>query len=120
MGRGSQSLWTQQRVSCDVSIVVVAVLTPQPGRLADLIAALEVVTPKVHEENGCELYAVHSDGNTCVMVEQWSSQETLDAHAAGDVMKELDRLWSTSLAKPFDAWSVENIPLGDAMLGRIR
>ena len=103
-----------------MSIVVVAVLTPQPGRLADLLAALEVVTPKVHEEAGCELYAVHSDGKACVMVEQWSSPETLDAHAHGTVMEELERLWSSSLAKPFAAWVAQNIPLGDAALGTIR
>ena len=103
-----------------VSVVVVAILTPKPGRLADLIAALEVVTPKVHEENGCELYAVHSDGQVCVMVEQWSSQEALDAHASGAVMAQLERLWSSSLAKPFAAWVAQNIPLGDAALGTIR
>ena len=103
-----------------MSVVVVAVLTPKPGRLAELIAALEAVTPKVHKENGCELYAVHSNDTACVMVEQWSSQETLDAHASGDVMEELQRLWSSSLAEPFEAWTVENIPLGDAALGSIR
>jgi quinol monooxygenase YgiN len=103
-----------------MSVVVVAVLTPKPGRLADLIAAFEVVTPKVHGENGCELYAVHSDGSICLMVEQWSSPETLDAHASGEVMEELRRLWGDSLAKPFEAWIVENIPMGEATLGSVR
>jgi quinol monooxygenase YgiN len=106
--------------SRNVSVVVVAILTPKPGRLADVIAAFEAVTPKVHEENGCELYAVHSDGETCVMVEQWSSPETLNAHASGAVMEELKLLWSDSLAKPFEAWVVENIPMGEATLGTIR
>lgn len=103
-----------------MSVVVVAILTPKPGRLADLIAAFDVVTSKVHDENGCELYAVHSDGTTCVMVEQWSSPEALDAHASGEVMKELEQLWGDSLAKPFEAWVVENIPMGIAALGTIR
>jgi len=88
--------------------------------LADLIAAFDVVTPKVHEEKGCELYAVHADGQTCVMVEQWSSAETLNAHASGDVMTELNRLWGDVLAKPFEAWVVENIPMGNPVLGTIR
>jgi quinol monooxygenase YgiN len=103
-----------------VSVVVVAILTPKPGRLADLIAAFEVVTPKVHAEKGCELYAVHSDGKACVMVEQWSSPDTLSAHASGAVMEELEQLWADSLAKPFEAWVAENLPMGEATLGTIR
>jgi quinol monooxygenase YgiN len=54
------------------------------------------------------------------MVEQWSSPETLNAHATGEVMEELRQLWSDSLAKPFEAWMVENIPMGEATLGSIR
>ena len=103
-----------------VSVVVVAVLTPKEGRFEDLISAFEVITPKVHLEDGCELYAVHSDGTTCVMVEQWTSPETLSAHASGEVMEELKRLWGDSLAKPFEAWIVENIPMGEPSRGTIR
>jgi quinol monooxygenase YgiN len=100
--------------------VVVAVLTPKDGRLGDLLDAFAEVSPKVHREPGCELYAVHSDGSVCVVVERWTTQGDLDTHAAGAAMQELSARWGDALAKPFEAWIVENIPLGDPAIGTVR
>jgi len=100
--------------------VVVAIQTPKPGRLQDVLDAFAVVSPLVHEEQGCELYAAHTDGDVCVMVERWTTQADLDAHAAGEPLKELQRLWGDALVKPYDVWVLKNQPLGNAAKGTIQ
>lgn len=100
--------------------VVVAIQTPKPGRLQDVLDAFAVVSPKVHQEKGCELYAAHTDGAVCVMVERWTTQEDLDAHANGEPLKELIALFGDALEKPYDVWVLENVPLGDAVLGTVQ
>jgi quinol monooxygenase YgiN len=100
--------------------VVVAIQTPKPGRLQDVLDAFAVVSPLVHEESGCELYAAHTDGEVCIMVERWTTQEDLDAHASGEPLKELQRLWGDALVKPYDVWVADNIPLGEPVKGTIQ
>ena len=100
--------------------VVIAVQTPKPGRLQDVLNAFAAVSPKVHRERGCLLYAAHTDGKVCVMVEEWASQADLDAHASGEPLLELVSLWGDALEKPYDVWIVENVPLGVPALGTIQ
>ena len=68
-----------------MSVIVVATFTPVPGAGSRIIDAFRRVSPLVHNEVGCELYAAHIEqqGDAVVMVEQWSSREALEAHAAG-------------------------------------
>lgn len=99
--------------------VVVAMQTPKPGRIQEILDAFAVVSPLVHLEQGCELYAAHTDGDRCVMVERWTTQADLDAHAAGEPLKELNRLFGDALAKPSEVWVLENVPFGDPALGTI-
>ena len=42
-----------------VSVVVVATLTPKPDQVDAVREAILAAVPKVHDEPGCELYAVH-------------------------------------------------------------
>ena len=53
------------------------------------------------------------------MVERWTTQADLDAHAAGEPLKELNRLFGDALAKPSEVWVLENVPFGDPALGTI-
>jgi quinol monooxygenase YgiN len=100
--------------------VVVAIQTPKPGRLQEVLDAFAVVSPLVHQEPGCELYAAHTDGRVCVMVERWTTQADLDAHAAGEPLARLIALWGDALEKPYDVWVLENVPLGDALKGTVQ
>ena len=81
-----------------MSVVVVATITPIEGHLQQVLDALAVTVPLVHEEPGCELYAAHSDGKTVVMVERWASREALDVHSAGDNLKKFGALAGPSLS----------------------
>ena len=62
-------------------VIVTAYFFPRPDARDQVIAALEPAIAGVHEEDGCELYAIHDapDG-TIVMLEKWTSVELLDAH----------------------------------------
>ena len=86
-----------------MSIVAIARLFPKPGHTADILAALEIASPAIHAEQGCELYAGHEapDG-TIVMIEKWTTQADLDAHMTSPAV----RIYREARA-PFEAKSPE-------------
>ncbi len=104
-----------------MSITVVAVLQAKPGRGKDVIDAFREVSPSVHEEPGCEMYAAHLEqgGDTVVMVERWSSPEDLQAHNTGAALVRLGGLIRDLLAKPFDVWLLDPVAMGDDRKGVI-
>jgi quinol monooxygenase YgiN len=79
-------------------IHVVAVITAQPGKLDDLLAAFRENAPVVREEEGCIQYigAVDAEGfgrfqapvgpDTFVVLEKWASTDALKAHGAAPHM----------------------------------
>jgi quinol monooxygenase YgiN len=104
-----------------MSLVVVAVLSAKPGSGPGVIAAFREVSPPVHDEPGCELYAAHLEqgGDTVVMVERWSTRKHLDAHAAGVPLARLNELVADLLERPYDVWFLDGVPLGAAAKGSI-
>ena len=104
-----------------MSITVVAVLTAKPGLGPGVIESFREVSPLVHQEPGCELYAAHLelDGDTVVMVERWSTRADLDAHAVGRPLARLNALNTDLLERDYDVWFLDNIPLGDPLKATI-
>lgn len=102
-----------------MSLVVVAVLSAKPGRGAAVIESFREVSPLVHDEPGCELYAAHleQNGDTVVMVERWSSRHALDAHAEGPALARLRSLNAELLERPYDVWILDGVALGDPVKG---
>ena len=100
-------------------VTVVALLTPRPGRVDDVLAAFADVSPLVHREPGCELYSAHTDGSVVIMVERWTSRLELDAHARGAALARLNELNSGLLEGPYDVWFLAAVPLGDPTRGVI-
>ncbi|WP_104171691.1 putative quinol monooxygenase [Cryobacterium sp. M23] len=103
-----------------MSVVVVAVLTPKPGRSQEILDAFAVVSPTVHAETGCELYAAHTDGDLVVMVERWASVADLAVHATGAGITELGALTDDALAASTDVKVLQNVPFGDPAKGTIQ
>jgi quinol monooxygenase YgiN len=80
-------------------IRVVAIITANPGRREELLAAFRANVPNVHAEKGCIEYAGHIDAATVgpfqteygpdslVVLESWESPEALRAHVAAPHMK---------------------------------
>ncbi len=102
-----------------MSVVVVATLIPKPGRLQDVIDGFEAVNPLVHDEPGCELYAVHSDGERVVMIERWTTAADLDAHGGGAAIEELHRLHGDAV-ESVEVLRLENLPFGDAVKATVQ
>lgn len=72
----------------EMTVIVTAVFTPIPGGKDALIAAMGRGIAAVHDEPGCELYAIHdAEDGTITMLEKWTTAGDLDAHAAGDAVK---------------------------------
>ena len=67
----------------DRTKIVAAGVYPKPGRLQEVIDVYAGMVPLVHQEPGCELFALHTDGETVFLVEKWATPADLQAHAAG-------------------------------------
>jgi quinol monooxygenase YgiN len=66
-------------------IVVVAKVRTDPERRADLVRVGQTVASASRQEPGCLHYRVYQDSedeNAFVFVEEWESQEALEAHFA--------------------------------------
>jgi len=103
-----------------MSVVVVATLTPMPGKLQEILDAFALVAPAVHAEPGCELYAAHRSTTHVVIIERWADAANLAAHAAGAAMSQLNALLLGLQAEPTDVTVFENEPFGDPLKGTIQ
>ena len=100
------------------TVVVVAIFPAAAGRLDDLRAALVEAIPAVHEEEGCELYAIHEGPDEKIwMLEKWSSAELLDAHGAGPAVARLQELTRGLTAGPPEVVRMHPIPAGTPAQG---
>ena len=101
-------------------IVVTAVFTPAEGQRDELVRRLGPAIAEVHEEEGCQLYAIHDapDG-TIVMIEKWDSAELLDAHGAADPVKRLGAAIADVIASPVVVTRLKPIPAGTEHQGAL-
>lgn len=101
-------------------VVVTAYFFPGEGKREAVLEALAVAIPAVHEEPGCELYAIHDapDGSI-LMLEKWTSAEQLDAHGEGEAVARLRRDLAGLLERPTQVTRLVPLPVGDAVLGTL-
>src|SRR3954451_18652179 len=59
-------------------------ITPVPGEEVAVREAVLNSIPQVHEEPGCELYALHEGDGEFVIVERWASPEALKVHSTAE------------------------------------
>ena len=73
-----------------MSVIVIATIYPLPEHRAEVVSLYEAAIARVHaEDEGCQLYALHEDDESLVMIEKWTSAEALRAHAAGAALAEM-------------------------------
>jgi quinol monooxygenase YgiN len=99
--------------------VVVATITPNPGQIDAAEAALKELIPAVHEEDGCEIYALHRGKDTLVFVEKWRDRDALRAHGTGDNIKALNEKLSGLVAGPPAVMVLEAVPAGESDKGAV-
>ena len=101
-------------------VVVVALIKPKPEFRDDVIAAMKQAIPLVHQEDGCELYALHADDDQLVMIERWTTREALAKHGAGSPgLRVFGAAVADKLATPTVVLRLDAIPAGDQAKGQL-
>jgi quinol monooxygenase YgiN len=101
-------------------VVVVATIVPKPEYRDDVIAAMKNTIEQVHDEDGCELYALHVNDERLVMIERWSTPEALRKHGAESPgLKSLNEAIKGKLEGPLDVVRLEAVPAGDPAKGQL-
>jgi quinol monooxygenase YgiN len=99
--------------------IVVARVYPKPGRLQEVIDVYAPIVPLVHHEPGCELFALHTDGETVFVVEKWATPPDLQGHAAGAAYAQIRAGISDLADHAPDVWVLDALPFGGAVKGTI-
>jgi quinol monooxygenase YgiN len=99
--------------------IVVARVYPKPGRLQQVIDVYAPIVPLVHQEPGCELFALHTDGETVFVVEKWATPADLRGHAEGPAYAQIRAGISDLVDHAADVWVLDNLPFGEAAKGTI-
>jgi quinol monooxygenase YgiN len=102
------------------AVVVVATIRPLPEHRAEVIAAMEKAIAGVHaHDDGCLLYALHEGDDRLVMVEKWTSAESLAEHSRGAALAELNQALSGRLAGQTDVQILRPHPAGTPAQGTL-
>jgi quinol monooxygenase YgiN len=101
-------------------VVVLAYFRPAPGQRDQVVQALQPAISAVHQEPGCELYAIHDapDG-TIVMIEKWASVGELDEHGSAEAVRTLNANLDGLLASPVEVVRLSPLPAGTAEQGQL-
>ena|SRR5215217_8992842 len=88
-----------------MAIRVVARLTAKPDKVAEMRAALEACIDPTRAEDGCILYELmqnNADPTDFTFIEEWTSDDALDAHLQTDHLKNLQTKADALFANPPD------------------
>ncbi|MCW2688338.1 MAG: hypothetical protein JWR37_3228 [Mycobacterium sp.] len=103
----------------DRTKIVVARVYPKPSRLQEVIDVYAGIVPLVYEEPGCELFALHTDGETVFVVEKWATPADLQGHADGAAYAQIRAGISELVDHAADVWVLDTLPFGGAAKGTI-
>lgn len=101
-------------------VVVVATMTAKPESVDAVRDICTRAVAQVHDEPGCQLYALHESGNDFVFIEQWADADSLAAHAAAPAATALFAQLSEHLAAAPDIKMLQSVPAGDPAKGLLR
>jgi quinol monooxygenase YgiN len=99
--------------------IVVARVYPKPGRVQEVIDVYADIVPLVHQEPGCELFALHTDDETVFVVEKWATPAGLQGHAAGPAYAQIRAGISDLVDHAADVWILDPVSFGEAAKGTI-
>lgn len=99
--------------------VIVAIVTPKPDQIDAAAAVFTELIPQVHDEDGCERYALHRSKDKLVMIEKWASGEAIAAHGKGPALAELGQRLKDLTAEPMQLLMLDAVPAGDPVKGAL-
>ncbi|MCV7278542.1 antibiotic biosynthesis monooxygenase [Mycolicibacterium flavescens] len=101
-------------------IVVVATMTAKPESVDLVRQACRTAIEAVHQEPGCELYALHESDRTFVFVEQWADEDALKTHSAAPAVATLFGTVGEHLDGAPDIKMLQPVVAGDPSKGSLR
>lgn len=101
-------------------VVVVATMTAKPESVDIVRAACRRAVAEVHDEPGCQLYALHEAGGTFVFVEQWADDQALKAHSSAPAIGTLFGAIGEHLDGAPDIRMLAPVVAGDPAKGQLR
>jgi quinol monooxygenase YgiN len=103
-----------------MSLVVVATILPLPEHRDEVLSAFTTVIRRVHaEDEGCQIYALHTSNDRLVMVEKWANAEALRRHDISAAVAELKQALSGKLSAPPDIQVLVPHPAGSHEMGSL-
>jgi quinol monooxygenase YgiN len=101
-------------------VIVVATITPLPEHRDEVRDALQAAVGPVHGEDGCELYALHENGDRFVMIERWASPAALQTHSTDSAgLRKLNADLKGKLQGPLDVVILNPVPAGEPAKGAL-
>jgi quinol monooxygenase YgiN len=101
-------------------IVVVATMIAKPESVDTMREVCKSAIEAVHQEPGCELYALHEANGTFVFVEQWADADALQAHSKAPAVTALFTGVRDHLDAPPDIKMLQPVVAGDPAKGLLR
>ena len=101
-------------------VVVVATMTAKPESVDTVREACKRAIEEVHQEPGCDLYALHESNGTFVFVEQWADEDALKTHSGAPAISTLFGTVGEHLDGAPDIKLLAPVVAGDAEKGRLR
>jgi quinol monooxygenase YgiN len=102
-----------------MSVIVVATVYPVSEHRAEVRSALEETVPLVHAEDGCDLYALHEGPDRFVLIEQWTSDQALSAHANAQPLADLRARLAGKIIGDLDIQLMTAVPAGTEEQGSL-
>src|ERR1700730_9708189 len=103
----------------DRTKVVVARVFPKPGRVQEVIDVYAGIVSLVYQEPECELFALHTDGETVFVVEKWATPAGLQGHATGPAYAQIRAGISDLLDRVPHVVVLDSLPFDGAARGTI-
>jgi quinol monooxygenase YgiN len=101
-------------------VVVVATMKAKPESVDAVRDACTKAVEAVHQEPGCDLYALHESDGTFVFVEQWADADALKTHSTAPAVGALFGTIGEHLDGAPDIKMLQPIVAGDPAKGQIR
>ena len=101
-------------------VVVVATMKAKPESVDAVRDACKQAIEAVHQEPGCELYALHEADGTFVFVEQWADAEALKTHSTAPAIGTLFGTVGEHLDGAPDIKMLQPVVAGDPAKGQLR
>jgi quinol monooxygenase YgiN len=102
-----------------MSVVVVATIVPLAEHRDEVIAAFKETIEQVHDEDGCELYALNEAPDRLIMIEKWASPEALRVHSTGAALAALNPRLAGKVAGRPEIIVLQQVPAGEGAKGAV-